>query len=348
MLTLRYITISLAGTLTIALLSSSALADSKQEDLRGVSEQISALKAVVAKQKKEETQSQQALRELEDDLSNTKKSIRKQNKLIKKQNSQLRSLQKQSTGLSKNLSKEKAILEDQLRAIYFSGKQGSLQFLLNQSQANTIDRMSVYYDYINKARAEKINAISGDLVELNNVQNKVTAQQNKLQKLQSQKNKDALYLSNKTKSRKKLLVQLQDSLKTKEQKLAALIQDRKRLSRLVNSLELIIDDQVGGTLTDLTFSKQKGKLRWPSSGKVKHTFGTIRAGQDLKWQGIFIRNKTGKPVSAVASGQVVYSGWLAGFGQLLILDHKDDYMTRQSKNCRNRTIRWRGTQRTLF
>ena len=35
----------------------------------------------------------------------------------------------------------------------------------------------------------------------------------------------------------------------------------------------------------------------------------------------------GEEVRAVAAGQVVWADWLRGFGNLLILDHGDGYMT---------------------
>ena len=37
--------------------------------------------------------------------------------------------------------------------------------------------------------------------------------------------------------------------------------------------------------------------------------------------------KEGTPVHAIAHGQVVFADWMRGFGNLLIIDHGDDYLS---------------------
>lgn len=45
------------------------------------------------------------------------------------------------------------------------------------------------------------------------------------------------------------------------------------------------------------------------------------------WRGIVLLAPEGRPVSAVASGRVVYASWLSGFGNLLIIDHGEQYLS---------------------
>ena len=47
---------------------------------------------------------------------------------------------------------------------------------------------------------------------------------------------------------------------------------------------------------------------------------------------MFISAKTGREVKAIASGKIVYADWLRGFGNLLILDHGDGYMSLYGNN----------------
>jgi septal ring factor EnvC (AmiA/AmiB activator) len=49
-------------------------------------------------------------------------------------------------------------------------------------------------------------------------------------------------------------------------------------------------------------------------------------------KGIFIRAPEGRPVRAVAGGQVVYAEWMRGFGNLLILDHGEAYLSIYANN----------------
>jgi septal ring factor EnvC (AmiA/AmiB activator) len=52
----------------------------------------------------------------------------------------------------------------------------------------------------------------------------------------------------------------------------------------------------------------------------------------MTWKGWFIRCAVGQEVRAIAAGQVVYADWLRGFGNLLIVDHGDGYMSLYGNN----------------
>lgn len=43
--------------------------------------------------------------------------------------------------------------------------------------------------------------------------------------------------------------------------------------------------------------------------------------------GLDISGSTGDPVRAAESGEVLYAGWLRGYGQVIILDHGRDLTT---------------------
>ena len=52
----------------------------------------------------------------------------------------------------------------------------------------------------------------------------------------------------------------------------------------------------------------------------------------MSWKGLFIRAAQGTVVKAIAAGQVVFAEWLRGFGNLIIVDHGDGYMSLYSNN----------------
>jgi septal ring factor EnvC (AmiA/AmiB activator) len=80
------------------------------------------------------------------------------------------------------------------------------------------------------------------------------------------------------------------------------------------------------------FRELKGKLRLPVIGELTNRFGSQRQDSGLSWKGLFISAKAGRDVKAVAGGRVVYADWLRGFGNLLILDHGDGYMSLYGNN----------------
>ena len=76
-----------------------------------------------------------------------------------------------------------------------------------------------------------------------------------------------------------------------------------------------------------SFAKLKGKLTLPLKGKIRYKFGTKRKDTGVKWKGIFIEGKEGQDVKSVGHGKVAYADWLRGFGNLIIIDHGQGYMS---------------------
>lgn len=83
---------------------------------------------------------------------------------------------------------------------------------------------------------------------------------------------------------------------------------------------------------DANFSALKGKLRLPVRGDVTNRFGASREESGISWKGLFIRASAGAEVKSVASGRVVFADWLRGFGNLIIVDHGDGYMSLYGNN----------------
>jgi len=84
-----------------------------------------------------------------------------------------------------------------------------------------------------------------------------------------------------------------------------------------------------GPLRD-SFTARKGLLKLPVKGKIKNSFGTYR-NEKFKTMnfrsGIDIRADRGEPVYSVFPGKVLYSSWLKGYGNMLIIDHGGHYYT---------------------
>jgi septal ring factor EnvC (AmiA/AmiB activator) len=78
--------------------------------------------------------------------------------------------------------------------------------------------------------------------------------------------------------------------------------------------------------------KNPGRLRLPVTGQLLHRFGSRRAEGGTVWKGLFIRADEGSEVRALAAGRVVFADWLRGFGNLLIVDHGDDWLSVYGNN----------------
>ena len=78
------------------------------------------------------------------------------------------------------------------------------------------------------------------------------------------------------------------------------------------------------------FLSSKGSLSMPVKGAVISKFGS-RTGTDdniFTFQtGIDIKADRGEPVRCVFRGEVLYADWLKGYGNLIIINHGDNYYT---------------------
>ena len=66
-------------------------------------------------------------------------------------------------------------------------------------------------------------------------------------------------------------------------------------------------------------------------GRIVARYGAKRGAQ-AKWQGLLFRAPEGSDVRACADGTVVFTDWLRGFGNLIIVDHGVTYMTVYANN----------------
>jgi lipoprotein NlpD len=76
-------------------------------------------------------------------------------------------------------------------------------------------------------------------------------------------------------------------------------------------------------------AKSVATWKWPTDGKIIAAYGTSSKTKS----GVQIGGRNGQPVRAAASGTVVYSGsGLAGYGQLLIVKHNENYLSAYGHN----------------
>lgn len=74
-----------------------------------------------------------------------------------------------------------------------------------------------------------------------------------------------------------------------------------------------------------------GQWMWPASGRIIATF----AAADPLRKGVDVAGKPGDPVVATRSGNVVYAGnGLAGYGELVIVKHDEQYLSAYGNNSK--------------
>ncbi len=85
-------------------------------------------------------------------------------------------------------------------------------------------------------------------------------------------------------------------------------------------------------------TKRKKLFSWPLSGRITSAFGNRinPVSKRRKFHcGVDISAPVGSPVRASRDGKVIFSGWKQGYGKVVILRHKDGYITVYAHNKKN-------------
>lgn len=88
-----------------------------------------------------------------------------------------------------------------------------------------------------------------------------------------------------------------------------------------------VNQTPNGSAGATPFAQLRGRMRLPVRGELMNRFGTPRADGGSSWRGVFIRATAGGEVKAVASGRIAFADWLRGFGNLVIVDHGEGYLS---------------------
>jgi septal ring factor EnvC (AmiA/AmiB activator) len=190
--------------------------------------------------------------------------------------------------------------------------------------------MLVYYDYFNRARAERIARVSaeaGRIRELGAEGERVAVQ---LATLEAAQAEQVAALAAARDERKVAVAKLESGIADANGAIKKLRTDEKRLADLVVQLA----ELTAGFPVDSAepFGKLKGKLAWPVQGRLAGDYGQPRAGGTVRWNGVLLEASQGTAVRAIARGRVAFADWLPGLGLLIIVDHGGGYLSLYGHN----------------
>lgn len=242
---------------------------------------------------------------------------------------QIAELERERADITQHVARERTQLAAEVKLAYINGTDEHLRMLLNQQDPVKLGRMLVYYSYLGRMRADRIQQIQEQLAHLELVSEKIAEEHQRLEALEREQAQEVAGLAKARERRAATLAQVQARLKDRNSQLAKLERDAKGLERLIAELRRAAQDfpDVGNQ----PFAKTRGKLPWPVRGKLLSRFGQARGG-GLKWQGITIGASRGTQVRAPYPGRVLYADWLAGMGLLVVVDHGGGFMSLYGHN----------------
>jgi len=301
--------------------------EEKKQELNKLRQRMSVLRKKLEQKHQEKNVATKALKDIEVRIGERAYVLKKINRHLRKQKRELKKLKKQQRQSRNKLSSQRDILSQQIRAAYMIGRQEYLKLLLNQENPAAIGRTLTYYDYFHKARSQHIDEAIVTIKELQRLTIQVKSKTEELevsrkqQRIAKQKLEDDFF------DRASIIKEMDKDIASKDAHLKKLVADEQLLQHLLKEIRNIMPSMLTEVDKRETFSKRRGRLKWPVQGKVKRLFGKSRQAANLKWNGVLIPTAEGREVKAISHGRVAYADWLRGYGMLIIIDHGEGYMT---------------------
>ena len=327
----------------------------KTAELRELQGRINALRKELAKSEAHRSEASDSLKEAEQAISVSNRRLRELGDSRAELRRDLRELEVQSQRLERQIGSQQRHIGSVLYRQYRDGRGGNadtIKLLLAGENPNQIARDYHYLKLLSEAKTEVVDELRDSLAEKQRLAEAVRDKTEKLAENEKKQQEQRQALLAQQKQRQVVLASIADKIKGQRKEINTLRQNEKSLSKLIDGLTKLVAKpprrpaaRKPGTPSapslrnerepDSSFSGDfaglRGKLRLPVRGEVANRFGAQRA-EGTSWKGLFVRAAEGAEVKSVAAGQVVFADWLRGFGNLLIIDHGDGFLTVYGNN----------------
>ena len=247
---------------------------------------------------------------------------------------------KVQAGLQQDLEAERAALERErrslaalIRSAHTLGNHENLRLLLDQQDIARQGRLMSYYGYLNRYRLGRLDSFTARAENFERLRAETAEETQRLAMLAGRQKEMRERLAQTQSQRSALLTELEQQIAGGAEQAEILREDTEHLRALVTQLERqgMIMPEVN--LDPQPIASRRGQLPWPVSngGLLLSRFGERAEGSKVQ-DGVLIGVREGSEVRAIHHGRVVYADWLRGFGQLIIIDHDEGYMSLYGHN----------------
>ncbi len=255
-------------------------------------------------------------------------------------------LQQQQRELEKKRKESSHHLGKLIRANYMLGRQSGLKLILNQQNPADTARSLSIFRYLSAARNRRILDAQKLRRELLATAVELDRRHQQLDQLLELLTRNQVQLDTKRARREQSLAAIRGQMRDNRQQVVLYKQREQELERLLARLQRQSIDRrqppAAGSeasepvtteaVTLSGFKQYKGRMGTPIRGRIAARFGQRKPESGLMWEGLMFEASEGEQVVAIYPGQVVFSDWFRGYGQLMVLDHGDGYMSLYGHN----------------
>lgn len=316
-----YFALILGGTISCFVPFSSA------NNLNQVQQKIQQQTSKINEQKQKRAALQSTLKNQEIEMGRVLDKLQKTQMSLSEIRQTIKATEIEIARLEKQEKQQKEKLKEQLDSAFRSGVNPSVLERLMSEEAQNAERMTAYYEHINNIRLEAIHDIRKTQADLKARRDELTGQQKTHQSQLNEQKKQEKDLKKVQNQRESTLRSIDKTLAQDESRLENLRANERALKQQLEKAQKESvqaqkqeQEQSKTSRTKTTTAKvdttpiKAGKYTMPVSGNIITKFGN-------SWHGVVIGAAAGTPVKAMANGRVIMAQWLAGYGQMIAIDH---------------------------
>ena len=305
----------------------------KQEaEYQRIQKQISSTRNKLSETNKKERNVTQQIEILSQKITITQQKVNVVTLKIKKVHQNIVMLSNEIVDKNKGIAESEDLLRHRLVSIYKYGAVTNFNLLLSSQGAEDALANSYLLGKIAEQDQQLISELKLQKQKLNETQEQLKAQKASLEshgkelKTQTSDLKGASNERNvilaKVRKDKDLYMAQQNELLRASKELQATVK------KLLTEKRALAAKRSPGKPQTVYY--RGGRLAWPVQGTITSTFGT-RIHPVFKTKithtGLDISAPKGTPVKAADTGEVLFTGWMSGYGNVVILDHGGDLIT---------------------
>lgn len=257
-----------------------------------------------------------------------------------KVNAEIRQTEEEIRKAQAYLEQRQKVLNLRVRSIYKFGQLNYLEVIMGAKSfsdfANRLELLKriIQSDYslileIQDQKA-KIEAKKAELEQDRARLDALAEEAKKVQAEVAKKKAEQQRVLDQAKANKAAAAQMEQDLIARSNAVKDLIQERIRQAEAARQAQ---QEESGGS--DDNYVEGTGQLSWPCSGVITSPYGYRTHpifGRTIYHSGIDIGVDYGTPIHAADSGTVIYSGWIGGYGNAVIIDHGGGMQTLYGHN----------------
>lgn len=309
----------------------------EQRKLQQTQKQLREQRAKAAEARRRESSLLAELEQIDQTLARKKADVARLTARIARVQADIGGLRADITRLEGRQAVQQAVLAARLRAMYRIHAEGGVLPLVLSGDDPI--RRAVLLRHLTTLAAVDARLIREYLVTSTGLAERTSREETRqaeLEALRSEAERDRADMDREAVKRRGLLARVRDERAYHERMVGELEDASRRLEALIQSLQEKQRRAArgptprGGAAPAVGFGTLRGALPWPTQGRLVAPYGTQvhpRFGTRTFRSGIDIEAGEGTEITAVYAGRVVYTGWFKGYGNLIILDHGNEYYT---------------------